>query len=277
MTKNITVIFTCYNRKEQTVKCVNSLINGNKNINFDFIIVDDHSSDGTVEALREISNAKLHIINGSGDLYWAGGMRKGISYFIESDPSDQDLCLLANDDVEFYDKSIEGLVERLNGRMDYLVVGATDNKKGDYSYGLKVKSKWYTRRIMEDIHPSKAEVLGEIFNANCVLIPNKTVKKAGTINEHFTHGLGDLDYGYRLGEMGIKFISSEGYIGQCENNTNKGTWKDPAISRRQRLKMKELPKGDPINEWWYFLMKHHGFPKAVITIVKPYIRILIKR
>ena len=43
----IVVVFTCFNRKEKTLKCVERLIEGNKRIDFKFIIVDDGSTDGT--------------------------------------------------------------------------------------------------------------------------------------------------------------------------------------------------------------------------------------
>ena len=46
----ITVVFTCFNRKAKTLECVKRLVEGNKTIEFEFVIVDDGSTDGTEEA-----------------------------------------------------------------------------------------------------------------------------------------------------------------------------------------------------------------------------------
>ena len=50
--KTLTVIFTCFNRKQETITAMKSLVEKNPSIKFKFIIVDDKSTDGTVEAIR---------------------------------------------------------------------------------------------------------------------------------------------------------------------------------------------------------------------------------
>ena len=41
---------TCFNRKEKTVNAIRSLVAGNSEVDFEFIIADDNSRDGTAEA-----------------------------------------------------------------------------------------------------------------------------------------------------------------------------------------------------------------------------------
>ena len=48
----ITVIFTCFNRKEKTLQCIRSLSEGNKQLAFSYVIVDDKRGAGSVEAGR---------------------------------------------------------------------------------------------------------------------------------------------------------------------------------------------------------------------------------
>ena len=78
----ITVIFTCFNRREKTLQCIKSLSGGNKDIAFQYVIVDDNSTDGTYEALEDLkrSGMTIDVLRGTGNLFWAGGMRKGIAY-----------------------------------------------------------------------------------------------------------------------------------------------------------------------------------------------------
>ena len=80
----ITVIFTCHNRCDMTINCIKSLVEGNSNISFSFVIVDDNSTDGTKDNIDSLINAgyDIHCISGDGNLFWAGGMRVGIDYIL---------------------------------------------------------------------------------------------------------------------------------------------------------------------------------------------------
>ena len=82
----ITVIFTCFNRREKTLQCMKSLSGGNKDLAFRYVIVDDNSTDGTYEALEDLkrSGMTIDVLRGTGNLFWAGGMRKGIAYAKEN-------------------------------------------------------------------------------------------------------------------------------------------------------------------------------------------------
>lgn len=274
--KKVTVIFTCLNRKEKTVTCLKTLTQLNPNIDFSFIIVDDASTDGTVEAVKQLG-LDTKILSGNGNLFWCGGMRVGIAEFLNSNPSDQDFCLLVNDDVKFRDRSIEAMFDRLADRSDVVVVGATCDNNGNFTYGLKCKEKWYKKNITRRIEPSAQEIIGETFNANCVLIRNEILKKVGNMDKAYTHCLGDYDMGFAMTRKGYKLVSSEDYIGVCNDNPANGTWTDTSLSRIERLKRKESPKGSPAGEWWHFLVKNFGVISAVKYSIIPYIKILLKK
>lgn len=274
--KKVTVIFTCFNRKEKTTTCIRTLTKLNPNINFSFIVVDDASTDGTAEAIKDMGlDAK--IIIGTGNLFWCGGMRVGIENYLNSNPSDEDYCLLVNDDVRFYDRSIETMFKRLHDRRDTVIVGATCNDNGEFTYGLKCREKWYKKNITKRIEPSEHEIVGETFNANCVLIRNEILKKVGNIDKVYTHSLGDYDLGFAMTKNGYKLISSSDYIGVCNGNPSMGTWTDTSLSRKERLRKKESPKGSPAKEWWHFLIKNFGVLSALKYSVIPYIRIILKK
>lgn len=274
--RRVTVILTCFNRKEKTVTCLKTLTQFNPNIDFSFIIVDDASTDGTVEAVKQLG-LDTKILLGTGNLFWCGGMRMGIAEFLNSNPADQDFCLLVNDDVQFKDRSIEAMFDRLADRDDVVVVGATCDDDGKFTYGLKCREKWYKKNITKRIEPSKEEVIGETCNANCVLIRNSILKRVGNMDSAYTHSLGDYDMGFAMTRKGYKLISSEDYVGVCNSNSVKGTWQDTSLSRRERLKRKESIKGSPLKEWFHFVNKNFGILKAIRFSVTPYVKIVLRK
>lgn len=271
-----TVIFTCFNRKEKTINCLKTITQYNPNVVFDFIIVDDASTDGTLDEIEKL-NLETQIIHGDGSLYWCGGMRRGIDAYLTRHLTETDYCLLINDDVAFFERSIEKMFERLDWRKDTVVVGATCNETGKFTYGLKAREKWYKKNITRRIEPSQEEIQGETCNANCVLMPSLILKDIGNMDPVYRHSLGDYDLGFRMTKKGYKLISSSDYVGVCNDNPVRGTWMDHSLSRMERLKKKESIKGSPANEWWHFLYKNFGFISAVKYTVSPYIKILLNK
>lgn len=271
----VTVIFTCFNRKEKTLKCIKSLENKNPEIEFLFIVVDDNSTDGTREAIQDL-NSNVRIIRGTGSLYWAGGMRKGIKEYFEG-YSDSQYALLVNDDVEFYDGIVNKLILESKQKNDAVIVGATCDDSGAFTYGAMKLNVTRKRDLYQHIKPTENEVECDTFNCNCVLIPDATFRKAGNLDEMYTHSLADLDYGFSLRKLGIHIYSSSEYVGVCNSNSEKGTWKDKTLPRKERLKKKESPKGAPLKEWFYFMRKNFGIMEAILYSVSPYMRILLKR
>ena len=276
MNQKVTAIMTCFNRKEKTITCLKTLTERNRGIDFSFIVVDDGCTDGTAEEVISLG-LNVTLLTGTGNLFWCGGMRYGIEHIFDSNPPDGELCLLVNDDVMFNAHSIEKMFERLANRKDTVIVGATCDDNGNFTYGLKKKEKWYKKNITKRIEPSEEIVVGETCNANCVLIPNYILKTVGNMDSVYTHSLGDYDLGFRMTRAGFKLISSAEYVGVCNGNSVKGTWGDTSLSRKERLKKKESPKGSPFREWWHFLYQNYGIATAIKGSVNPYIKILLKK
>ena len=72
----VAILLTSYNRKEKTLACLRSVYSQESinTVNVEIYLVDDNSTDGTGEAVKtEFPN--VNVFKGSGDLFWAGGMR----------------------------------------------------------------------------------------------------------------------------------------------------------------------------------------------------------
>jgi len=277
MKKKVLGLATCFNRKDKTVNAIQKLVEGNENVEFSFIIADDHSSDGTSEALAEYDN--VEVMHGDGNSYYTGGMRIAIARALELIMSKQiepDYVLLFNDDVDFYDNAIDGLISRNGNELNRIWVGPTCESDGvSLSYGgIARTSNWKPKfKIV------KAEAFEGLqvntFNANCVLIPTDIFVKTGNMDPVYHHSLGDFDYGYMTVRQGAVIYVSDEYVGMCPNNSEEGTWRDASMSRKDRLKAKESIKGVPFGEFFHYILKNYNLPAAIIFSISPYIRILL--
>ena len=76
MAIKIAAILTCFNRREKTVKCLDSLFRAENQYNLSHdseelcisvYLTDDACTDGTADAVRVVCKGKeLHILNGNG-------------------------------------------------------------------------------------------------------------------------------------------------------------------------------------------------------------------
>ena len=271
----ITVIFTCFNRKEKTLECVERLIEGNKKIEFQFVIVDDGSTDGTKDALREcVYASKLSVLETEGNCYYSGGMHQGMQYIFNAGIKSEYL-LMVNDDVKFFDNSIEKLVELSRQKEKAVIVGVTCDEYGKQTYGAIRYDGGFSVRYQTVPLAEKEEC--DTFNANCVLIPYELFEKTGAMDSMYIHSLGDFDYGLSLKKKGGKIYSSDEFVGVCNRNSIQGTWLDKNLSLKKRLKLKESPKGAPAKQWFYFLNKNFGVMKAMVFTVTPYVNLFLGR
>ena len=268
---NVLGLMTCFNRKEKTVRALKNLIQGNQGLSFSFIVVDDGSTDGTLEALKEIPEVK--VIQGNGNLFYSGGMRQAIAKAKKTEDK-FDYCLLFNDDVGFADSSIEYLCKKEKG---VIWVGPTCDEKGKLSYGGVVKkSNWRpkTEIVMADSEEGR---VCDTFNANCVLIPWEIFLQLDNIDSVYTHSMGDFDYGFAAKKKGFVIKVSDKYVGECPDNPVQVSWRNTELSIKERIHRKESPKGLPTKEWFHYLNKNYHFVTAAIYSAIPYVRILLKK
>lgn len=264
-------LMTCFNRKEKTLKALGRLIEGNPGIAFSFIVADDASTDGTAEALSSMPEVML--LHGNGQLFYSGGMRLAVAEAKKSKKT-YDYCLLFNDDVDFYENSIENLCRK---EAHTIWVGPTSDTEGNLSYGGVVKmSKWRpkTQIVMAETPQGKP---CDTFNANCVLIPWDIFLKLPNIDGAYTHSMGDFDYGFTAKRSGIPIRVSDQFAGECTDNPVGSTWRNRELPFKERILRKESPKGLPAKEWFHYLRKNYNVVTAVIYSVIPYLRIFLKR
>lgn len=262
----ILAIFTCYNRKALTERAIRTL-GCNEAVTFDYVVVNDGSTDGTAEMLASLPY-QIDVVEGDGGLFWNRGMHKAIEYAKEHCP-DYDYYMLMNDDTKFFPGVFDRMLPAL--KRDEVKVGAICGEQGELSYG-GIK---YTKGIRyKKMGPEATDIRFDTFNANCAVIPHDIFMRV-SIDPFYQHSIGDFDYGLAISKLGYDIRVFSEYVGECNDNTLQKTWQDESLPRLERLKLKESRKGLPFADWFHFLRKNFGLGTAIVRSVTPYIRILL--
>lgn len=268
--KRILALATCFNRKERTIAAIERLTNGNPTLSFDFLILDDNSTDGTPEALAMYDN--VTVLHGTGSLFYTGGMRILIDAAKKSGKT-YDYCLMFNDDVQFYDHCIEYLASK---RDDVVWVGPTCDEQGKLVYsGIVRRSKWKPK-YKHLLAPDENGVPCETLNGNCVLIPWKIFLDADNMPDCYTHNFGDYDYGFSLTRKGYQIMVPDRFVGVCGNETKiENSWQDKSLPLKERLKKKQSVKGLPFGEYFNYLKRNFNLGTAIVYSLSPYVKMMI--
>lgn len=217
---NIAVLLTCYNRREKTLQCLQALYQQilPSQIKLQPYLVDDASTDGTAEAVQQ-EYPNVHLIRGTGSLFWNGGMRSAFAAAQEEDP---DYYLWLNDDTVLYPDAIGTLLDvcaqlASQGQGRAIVVGSTLDPETDRpSYGGLMQTYWWHPLKFHHLHPDPNQPrLCDTLHGNCVLVPRAVATLVGNLNPEYTHNLGDYDYGLRARRKGCFVWMAPGYLGTC--------------------------------------------------------------
>ena len=264
--KKIAVLITCHNRKEKTITCLESfhraIINHEAKIMFDVYIVDDGSTDGTSEEIFK-HFPETNIINGSGKLYWAGGMRLAWETALIKNP-DYDFFLLLNDDVilndNFLDVQLSTHQYCINkfGRSGIYVSSTRDLNNSSISYGgTLIKQKGIKVKTAR-INPSNIPEPCSMANANILMVPLPIVKAIGILDSRYIHQFADYDYSLLASKQGFPILVCPGYGGNCKNDHGKD-WLSSKSSLSDRINYLYSPLGLAYKEQLYYLRKNFKY------------------
>lgn len=229
MNIKIATILTVYNRKQKTLSCLQHLFEAMESYNqlatepitTTVFLTDDGCTDGTADAVRDtFSNRDIHIIKGTGKLFWAGGMRLAWQTAIDSGTT-WDYYLLLNDDTYVWTNVFSELFEADNhgfcqAGCHGLSSGITcqPGNKDDISYGGLNFVNW-TKGRQVLLHPTKTPQRIDLTHANILLVHHTVVDKIGIFHKSYTHGCADNDYSMTAHRHAIPVFSTSNVCGEC--------------------------------------------------------------
>jgi GT2 family glycosyltransferase len=268
----VCAVLTVFNRRQKTLRTLRSFFRQGHGLDLSAVLMDDGSTDGTADAVQ----AEFHnvtVLKGNGSLYWTRGMATA---FKTACSFDVDYYLWLNDDTVLYPDALRMLLADAastgNPNGCIIIGSARDPETGVLSYGgVRANSKWHPGSFIR-IDPKTEVQSCDAMNGNVVLISASAAQTTGSIDERFSHSMGDYDYGLRAVGAGVTVVSGRGFHGECPRNPWGSLWHE-SMSICERYKRINSPKGLPMKEWAYFLKKHGG-PTWPLAWLVTYRRIL---
>lgn len=266
----VAVLVCSYNRVKVTLECLRSLKREIKvaSFHYDIYLTDDNSPDRTGHYVRN-KYPDIHVLNGTGDLYWGGGMNMSWEY--ASGHGGYDFVLWLNDDMKLVEGALVSLekdvinLSRIN--KSFNLVGTCIGKSTPecITYGGR-NSKG------EIIVPNGSPKPCHIFNGNFVLIGTDVQSKLGFIDEIFTHSLGDFDYSLRSLQAGFSSWVCSEIVAQCDRNDTLICF-DSAHDFAKRLTSFRAVTGFNIAEYLTYTRRHYPLGQVILKLVKVYFRL----
>jgi GT2 family glycosyltransferase len=259
----IYVLLPVHNRLTVTRKFLD-LLNSYSQKQIQVIVIDDGSTDGTSEMLTKHPIVNI-ILNGDGNLWWAGSLNLGINYLNKVGASDHSPVLIINDDVTFESQYIENATKILEDNPDAMLLSGMWSQE---------KQKNEPSGMLFDVKNLSFSKPQEKNMANCgptrgLFMTFGTIKKVGKFkNRQLPHYLTDYEYTYRAVSYGIKIIEDPNiYIKPVE--TNEIEHEVYKLFSRQFLSFQKIPS-HPRN--WIGLMlcvtPLRYFPRNIAIILK---------
>ncbi|WP_088013319.1 glycosyltransferase family 2 protein [Gottfriedia acidiceleris] len=266
----VSIVIPIYNGIENTLICLNSLSHI-KYINYEVIVVDDGSTDNSSEIILK-NYPKVKLLYGDGNLWWSGGVNKGIKYALENG---SDYVLLLNNDNFIENDILEILMNVSNNYPNSIISSAVyDSKNNELIdaggfFSLKQGLKLYKK--YEDVNQCR-EI--EWCGGMGVLIPKNIFENIGLFDDiSFPQYYGDADFMYRARKLRYKILSVP--FSKVYNNVET-TGLSAKIANFKDLKdvLFSIRSNNNIIINWKFYKRHFGVLRTISVIISRYYYII---
>ena len=199
------VILPVHNRMQVTARFVEALAR-QTHTDYCLVLVDDGCTDETVAMVRRgVPVQRLTVLEGDGQLWWAGALQRAYEHLGSQPADDQDTVLIINDDVTFEaDFLSRGLaVLAAHPHACFQAIGI-DRRSGTIDRGAIVDlSRLHIRPALQGELPNCLATRGLLMRA-------ATFRRSGGFRPRWLpHYLSDYEFTLRLQRQGTTLLVDE--------------------------------------------------------------------
>ncbi|MFZ5497309.1 MAG: glycosyltransferase family 2 protein [Verrucomicrobiota bacterium] len=245
------ILLPVHNRRETTVRFATALTAQTRR-EFQLVLIDDGSTDGTADAVRALCPA-VEVVRGDGRWWWAGSLHEGCRHLSRRGVHDDDLVLFINDDVVIGPRFLEELTAEFAGLPDTLLLARqTDARTGaeiDHGGGVRVD--------LDELRFAAARSPEEI---NCLptrglLLRWRDLRRTGGFHPRsLPHYLSDYEFTLRAQRHGLRLrVARTARVGVAMEQSGRslGNLLAEPRSRRLALMFSRRFKDNPVT-WSVF-------------------------
>ncbi len=240
---DVSIILVTYNTQELTLNCLNSIYEKTKDINFDVWVVDNNSSDNTVNAIKE-KFPQVNLIQNKINLGFGSANNCAIKQ------SQAKYIFLLNTDTELKNNAVKILFDYMEENPQTGAAGGNlydseDKNVHSYGYFQTFKSKMVKTFHLYNMFPKEKEKLKdkgenqeeiikevEIIVGADLFLRKSVLDKIGLFDEDFFLYDEESELQFRLKQTGYKiFINPNAKIFHYEGKSSK----DKISSRKYKM------------------------------------------
>lgn len=209
--KKLSIILVNYKTPSLLRQCIRSIQKNSPNYNYEIIVIDNASKDGSVEMLEDDFYDTVKLIANDKNLGFPKAVNQGIKA-----SKDSDFILLLNPDITILSKTLDDLVEYMEREenKNIAVLGPKlVNPNGSIQYSCfnqftSIKTVLYRRTLLGNTEKAKKEIdkfLMSDWNHNqkkevawilgsCMFVRKNAINEVGLMDERFFMYLEDVDW-----------------------------------------------------------------------------------
>ncbi len=253
------ILIPVFNRKPITLQCLELLGWTRDQSDWRVIIIDDASTDGTADAIRQ-QHPQVELVIGNGDLYWTGGMVAGMRRSLELGA---DVMIWLNDDTKPDEKSLRRLASIVREHPDWMVSSTSLVDGVEFNcHSLQAKA---APKTGAEFDPA------DMLAGYQVAFSRQLVETIGYPDEsRWPQTAGDSSYSYTANLKGFKvlidtrsFIDLAGY--EPYPTVAEDFWRgDKPLSRRIHATFTAKKSRYRLATQWHLDCLHHGIPRTLV-------------
>jgi hypothetical protein len=258
----VSIVIVTWNSEKDIITCLSGVLAQKYSNIIDVIVVDNNSSDKTVDLIKK-NFPTVKLIENTTNRYFAGGHNDGIKYTIKS--MDPDYIAILNPDTKVENDWIESMMNVALGDDKIGIVGPkilfwnNPNEGQINSAGLVYDGfmQGYDRGFMEEDKGQydKTEDVSAVSGCS-MLLRTQMINEIGLFWEPMQMYLEDLELCIRARKSGWRVVYTS-------NATVHHAWMQ-STNKNKKLKLERMK----IRNWLFIALRHYSLRPKIAMIMK---------